>query len=76
MPPEPEPSRFLDWSSLASLPARTSPHGAPDVQAEQSNNAQNQLNVSNTGQTRQERIDVHAVEGVVIAPSTDQLREN
>ena len=76
MPPEPEPSRFLDWSSLASLPARTSPHGTPDVQAEQSNNAQNQLNVSNTGETRQERIEVHAAEGVVIAPTTDQLREN
>ena len=42
MPPEPEPSRFLDWSSLSSLPVRTSPHGAPDVQTEQSNNAQNQ----------------------------------
>ena len=25
MPPEPEPSRFSDWSSLASPPARTSP---------------------------------------------------
>ena len=36
MPPEPEPSRFSDWSSLASPPTRTSPHGAPDVQTEQS----------------------------------------
>ena len=35
MPPEPEPSRFSDWSSLASPPARTSPHGVPDVQTEQ-----------------------------------------
>ena len=76
MPPEPELSRFLDWSSLASLPARTSPHGMPDVQTEQSNNAQNQVNVSNTEETRQERIEVHASEGVVIAPPTDQLREN
>ena len=76
MPPEPEPSRFSDWSSLASPPTRTSPHGVPDVQTEQSNNAQNQLNVSNTGETRQERIEVHAAEGVVIAPPTDQLREN
>ena len=64
MPPEPEPSRFSDWSSLASPPARTSPHGAPDVQAEQSNNAQNQnqLNVSTA------RID-NSVQ-------TEQLREN
>ena len=76
MPPEPEPSRFSNWSSLASPPVRTSPHGAPDEQAEQSNNAQNQLNVSNTGETRQERIEVHAAEGVVIAQLTDQLREN
>ena len=64
MPPEPEPSRFLDWSSLASLPARTSPHGVLEVQAEQSNNArnQNQLNVSTA------RID-NSVQ-------TEQLREN
>ena len=64
MPPEPEPSRFSDWSSLASPPARTSPHGALDVQAEQSNNAQNQnqLNVSTA------RID-NSVQ-------TEQLREN
>ena len=62
MPPEPEPSRFLDWSSLASLPARTSPHGVLEVQEEQSNNTrnQNQLNVStaridNTVQTEQVR---------------------
>ena len=40
MPPELEPSRFLDWSSLASPPARTSPHGAPGVQTEPSGNAQ------------------------------------
>ena len=76
MPPEPEPSKFLDWSSLASLPVRTSPHGVPDVQAEQSNNAQNQMNVPTTEGTRQERIEVHAAEGVLIAPQTDQLREN
>ena len=76
MPPEPEPSRFLDWSSLASLPARTSPHGVPGVQTEQSNNAQNQLNVSTTGETRQERTEVSNSEGVTISPQTDQLREN
>ena len=68
MPPEPEPSRFSDWSSLASPPARTSPHGAPGVQTEQSNNAQNQLNVSTTGETRQERTEVSNSEGVTIPP--------
>ena len=76
MPPEPEPSRFLDWSSLGSPPARTSPHGAPGVQTEPSENAQNQLNVSTTDETRQERIEVSNAEGVVISPQTDQLREN
>ena len=76
IPPEPEPSRFSDWSSLASPPARTSPHDAPGVQTEPSENAQNQLNVSTTGETRQERIEVSNTEGVVIAPQTDQLRDN
>ena len=76
MPPEPEPSRFLDWSSIASPLARTSPHGAPGVQTEPSENVQNQLDVPTTEETRQERIEVHAAEGVVIAPQTDQLREN
>ena len=76
MPPEPEPSRFLDWSSMASPPARTSPHDAPGVSTEPSENVQNQLNVPTTEETRQERIEVHAAEGVVIAPQRDQLREN
>ena len=76
MPPEPEPSRFSDWSSLASPPARTSPHGVSGVQTEQNNNAQNQLNVSTTGETRQERIEVSNSEGVTIPPQTDQLRES
>ena len=73
MPPQPEPSRFSDWSSLASPPARTSPRGVPGVQTEQSNNAQNQLNVSTTGETRQE---ISNSEGVTISPQTDQFREN
>ena len=76
MPPEPEPSRFSDWSSLGSPPARTSPQNVPGVQTEQSDNAQNQLNVSTTGETRQERIEVSNSEGVTISPQTDQLREN
>ena len=76
MPPEPEPSRFLDWSSLASPPARTSPHNVPGVQTEQSDNAQNQLNVSTTRETRQERIEISNSEGITISPQTNQLREN
>ena len=57
MPPEPEPSRFSDWSSLGSPPTRTSPPSAPDVQAEQIDNVQNQLNVSTAGETRLERVE-------------------
>ena len=76
MPPEPEPSRFSDWSSVASPPARISPHGASGVPTDPDENAQNQVNVSTTEETRQERIAVHAAEGVFIAPQTDQLREN
>ena len=49
---------------------------APGVQTEPSDNAQNQLNVSTTGETRQERIEVSNSEGVTISPQTDQLREN
>ena len=71
MPPEPEPARFSDWSSIASLPARTSPHGAPDVQP-----AQNQLNVPAAIGTRQERDEAGISEGVTIAPHMDVLRED
>ena len=38
MPPDPVPSRFSDWSSLGSPPARTSPHSAPDTGIEQNGN--------------------------------------
>ena len=71
MPPEPEPSRFTDWSSIASPPARTSPHGVPDVQP-----TQNQLNVPAASGTRQERDEVNISEGVAIAPQQDVLRED
>ena len=71
MPPEPEPSRFTDWSSITSSPARTSPHGAPDVQP-----AQNQLNVPTAIGTRQERDEVGISEGVTIAPQQDVLSED
>ena len=56
MPPDPEPSRFLDWNSLGSPPARTSPHSAPDIQVEQDENTQNQLNASSALETRPERV--------------------
>ena len=71
MPPEPEPSRFSDWSSIASPPARTSPRGVPDVQP-----TQNQLNVPAAIGTRQERDEVGISEGVAIVPQTDVLRED
>ena len=76
MPPEPEPSRFSDWSSLGSPPTRTSPHSVPDVQAEQIDNVQNQLNVSTAGEIRTERVETSNSEGVNISPQTEQPRED
>ena len=76
MPPEPEPSRFFDWSSLGSPPARTSPHSAPDVRPAQSDNIQNQLNVPATSETRQEIDEVGNSEGVAIASQMDLIREH
>ena len=76
MPPEPEPSRFSDWSSLGSPPTRTSPHSAPDVQAEQIDNVQDQLNVSTAGEIRQERVETSNSEIVNISPQTEQLGED
>ena len=69
--PEPGPSRHSDWSSIASPPARTSPHGAPDVQP-----TQNQLNVPAAIGTRQERDEVGISEGVTSVPQMDVLRED
>ena len=71
LPPELEPSRYSDWSSIASPPARTSPHSAPDIRP-----AQNQLNVLATSEARQERNEVGNSEGATNAPQTDMLREN
>ena len=64
LPPEPEPSRCSDWSSVGFPPARTSPHGTPGVQTEPSNNVQlqNQVNVSTAG--------------VDDSAQTEQVREN
>ena len=76
MPPEPEPSRFSDWSSMGSLPARTSPQSTPDRRAEQSENTQNQLNAPSAVETRTERVRTHPSEEVDISPQTDQPRED
>ena len=76
MPPEPEPSRFSDWSSVGSLPARTSPQSTPDRRAEQSKNTQNQLNAPSAVETRTERVRTHPSEEVDISPQTDQPRED
>ena len=56
MPPDPGPSRFLDCSSLGSLPTRTTRQSTPDRQAEQSKNTQNQLNAPSAVETRTERV--------------------
>ena len=74
MPPEPEPSRFSDWSSMGSLPARTSPQSTLDRRTEQSKNTQNQLNVPAAVETRTERIRTHPSEEVDISPQTDPPR--
>ena len=76
MPPEPEPSRFSDWSSLGTPPARTSPHSTPDRQAEQNGNTQNQLNVPSAVEIRTEMVRTSPSEEVNISPQTDQPRED
>ena len=76
MPPDPEPSRFSDWSSLGLLPARTSPHSAPDIQVEQNEDMQNQLNVPSAVETRPERVRTSLSEEVDISPQMDQQRED
>ena len=76
MPPDPEPSRFSDWSSLGSQPARTSPHSAPDIQVEQNENTQNQLNVPSAVVTRPERVRTSSPEEADISPQTDRQRED
>ena len=71
LPPEPGPSRHLDWSSSVAFPsASTSPHSTPDVQP-----AQNQLNVPPAETSRLERIDVGNAERVTIASQTEPIRE-
>ena len=76
MPPEPEPSRFSDWSSLGSLPTRTSPQSTPDRWVEQSKNIQNQLNVPSVVEARTERVRTNPSEEVDLSPQIDQPRED
>ena len=75
LPPEPEPARFTDWSSIASPPA-TFPHGMPGISTEPTDSVQNQLNVPAAIGTRQEREEINISEGVAIAPQQDVLRED
>ena len=48
----------------------------PGILTEQSDNAQNQLNVSTIGEIRTERVEVSNSEEVNISPHTEQSREN
>ena len=75
LPPEPEPARFTDWSSISSPPA-TFPHGTPGISTEPTDSVQNQLNVPATGMTRSERIDVGDVDRVTVASQTEPRRED
>ena len=65
-----------DWSSLGTLPVRTSLHSTPDRQAEQNENTQNQLNVPSAVEMRTERARTSPSEEVDISPQTDQPGED
>ena len=71
IPPAPSPSegRFTDWSSLGSPHARTSPHGAPNREIEQSVNQPDQwATQSGSSPTREEAARDCSQEGVIIPP--------
>ena len=53
-PPAPSPSRFTDWDSLVSSPARTSPHGVSNREMEQNVSQLNQLIVQTGTVPREE----------------------
>ena len=74
LPPEPEPSRFTDWSSISSPPV-TFPHGTSRILAEPSENVPNQLNVPAT-ETRSERIAVGNADKATMALQTEPIRED
>ena len=75
LPPEPEPARFTDWSSIA-LPPATFPHGTPGISTDPTDHVQNQVNVPAAIGARQERGEINIAEGVAIAPQQDVLRED
>ena len=75
LPPEPEPARFTDWSSISSPPA-TFPHGMPGILTEPSENVPNQLNVPAAETTRSERIDVGNADRATMASQTEPMRED
>ena len=63
------PSRFTDWSSLGSPHARTSPHGIPNREMEQSVSQSNLLVVqSGAVPNREEAARDHSQEEVIIPP--------
>ena len=71
IPPAPSPSegRFTDWSSLGSPHARTSPHGTPNREIEQSaNQLDQQATQSGSAPTREEATRDHSQEEVIIPP--------
>ena len=75
LPPEPEPARFTDWSSIASPPA-TFPHGMPGISTEPTDSVQNQVDVPAAIGTRQEREEINIAEGVAIVPQQNVLGED
>ena len=74
-PPDPLPSRFLDWSILESPQTRTSPHSSPDIRTEQQENIQNLMTIPSAAEIIQDRDRASSQEGVPVAPQVDQLRE-
>ena len=74
MPPEPEPSRFSDWSSLGSLPTRTSPPLTEEQN--RTKKTQNQLNALSAVETRTEKVRTNPSEEVDLSPQIDQPRED
>ena len=75
MPPEPEPARFTDWSSIASQPALF-PHGTPGISTEPTDSVQNQVDVPAAIRARQERGEINLAEGVAIVPQQNVLGED
>ena len=75
LPPEPEPARFTDCSSISSPPA-TFPHGTPGIPTEPSENMQNQWHMPATETTRSERMGVSNADRATMASQTEPMRED